>query len=146
MDPLRPLLDLQSGVVSRRQALAAGLEPHDLRRLVRRRELAPLFPGAYVDHTGDPTWLQRAWGALLVCGAHEVGGRWDGAALAGSSALRAADGPGRCEDGGPIHVAVPRERRVQAPPGIVVVRTVRLDERVWWNLAPPRLTYDEAAL
>lgn len=146
MDSLRHVLDLQSGVVSRRQVLAAGLAPHDLRRLVRRRELAPVFPGAYVDHTGVPTWLQRAWGALLVCGAHEVGGRWDGAALAGASALRVADGPGRGEDGGPIVVAVPCERRVQAPPGIVVVRTRQIDERVRWNLAPPRLTYDEAAL
>lgn len=146
MDLLRPLLDLQSGVVARRQVLAAGLESHDLRRLVRRRELAPLFPGTYVDHTGDPTWLQRAWGALLVCGAHEVDGRWDGAALAGTSALRVADGPERGKDGGPIVVAVPHDRRVKAPPGIVVVRTAGLDERVRWNLAPPRLTYDEAAL
>ncbi len=146
MDCLRPLLARQSGVVARRQALAAGLEPHDLRRLVRRRELAPLFPGTYVDHTGAPTWMQRAWGALLVCGAHEVDGRWDGAALAAASALRAADGPGRGEDAGPIVVAVPRERRVHAPAGIVVVRTRRLDERVRWNLAPPRMTYNEAAL
>lgn len=146
MDPLRPLLARQSGVVARRQALAAGLEPHDLRRLVRRRELAAMFPGTYVDHTGRPTWLQRAWAALLVCGAHQVDGGWGGAALAGASALRAADGPGRGEDAGPIVVAVPRERRVHAPAGIVVVRTGRLEERVRWNLAPPRMSYDEAAL
>lgn len=146
MHPLRPLLDHQAGVVARRQALAAGLEPHDLRRLVRRRELAPLFPGTYVEHTGVPTWPQRAWAALLVCGAREVDGRWHGAALAGASALRAADGPGRGDDDGTIVVAVPGGRRVRAPSGIVVVRTARIDERVRWNLSPPRMTYDEAAL
>ena len=42
---LRPLLLAQAGVVSRAQALQVGLQPHDLRRLVRRRELAPLLPG-----------------------------------------------------------------------------------------------------
>jgi hypothetical protein len=53
-------LALQAGVISRRQALSAGLEPHDVRRLLRRREWALLHPGVYVDHTGTPSWLQRA--------------------------------------------------------------------------------------
>ncbi|GAA1934021.1 type IV toxin-antitoxin system AbiEi family antitoxin domain-containing protein [Nocardioides hwasunensis] len=145
MDRLAPLLSAQGGVVSRRQALEVGLLPHDLRRLVRRRELAPIHPGVFVDHTGSPTWLQHAWAAVLFCAAR---GEEQGvaAALGGASAMRAADGPGRGNHDGPIVVAIPRERRVVAPVGIRVVRTFALDERVLWNLRPPRMTYDEAAL
>ncbi len=39
MNPeLRALLERQSGVISRRQALGAGLRPHDIQRLMRRRD------------------------------------------------------------------------------------------------------------
>lgn len=142
------LLLAQDGVVSRAQALHAGLHPHDLRRLVRRRDLAPLLPGVYVSHTGEPSWVQRAWGAVLACASPRgVAGASLGAALAGASAMRAADGPGRPgADNGPIQVVVPRSRRVVAPPGVAVTRTFLLHDRVQWNLGPPRLRYDEAAL
>lgn len=146
MDELRSLLTDQGGVVSRRQSHALGLAPHDLRRLVRRRDLTPVFPGVFVDHTGIPTWHQRAWGAVLFCAPHVDDWQGPGAALAGASAVRAADGPGRGDDSGPIVVAIARERRVLAPPGIVVVRTHDLAERVQWNLGPPRMRYAEAAL
>ena len=153
MERLAQAFGDQSGVISRRQALALGLEPHDLRRLVRRRLLTPLLPGVYVDHTGPPTWIQRAWGGVLLCATDARRGpqgapRADGlgAALCGASAMRAADGPGRGEDAGPIWVAVARERRVVAPSGITVVRTFGLEDRVLWNLGPPRMRYDEAAL
>ena len=142
------LLLAQDGVVSRAQALHAGLRPHDLRRLVRRRELAPLLPGVYVSHTGEPSWVQQAWGAVLACASPRgVAGASLGAALAGASAMRAADGPGRPgADNGPIQVVVPRSRRVVAPRGVAVTRTFLLHDRVQWNLGPPRLRYDEAAL
>jgi hypothetical protein len=145
---LQALLLAQGGVVSRAQALQVGLQPHDLRRLVRRRDLAPFLPGVYVDHTGEPSWVQRAWGAVLSCSSPRgMVGADLGAALAGASALRAADGPGRPgADDGPIHVVVPRSRRVVAPRGVRVVRTFLLHDRVQWNLGPPRLRYEEAAL
>ena len=44
-----------------------------------------VHPGVYVNHTGELTWLQRAWAAVLFA--------WP-AALSHDSALRAADGPG----------------------------------------------------
>ena len=153
MEPIAPNLARQCGVISRRQVEAAGLAPHDLRRLLRRRDLTPLFPGVYVDHTGTPTWVQRAWAGVLFCAAHDsrrrLGGPRDddlGAALCGPSAVRAADGPGRGDDAGPIWVAVARDRRVLAPTGITVVRTFGMQDRVLWNLGPPRMRYEEAAL
>ena len=42
--------------------------------------------------------------------------------------------------------AIPTERRILAPAGIRVVRTSGLGGRVQWNLGPPRMRYDEAAL
>lgn len=138
MELIRPTLTAQAGVVSRAQLRALEIEPHDIRRLVHRRELSTIHPGVYLDHTGDPTWIQRAWAGVLVC--------WP-AGLAAESAMRAADGPGRRHgEEGPIRVVIDRERRVVAPPGVRVVRTYGLDKRVLWNLGPPRMRYDEAAL
>ncbi|MFS3127720.1 hypothetical protein ACLM5J_04870 [Nocardioides sp. Bht2] len=136
---LPAMLDLQSGVVARRQLLRAGLTESDLRRMLRRRELALLMPGVYLQHTGEPSWLQRAWGGVLPA--------WP-AALCADSALRAWDGPGRRghRDGDPIHVAIARDRRTVTTPGLVVHRLVHLDSKVLWNLAPPRLRIEEAAL
>ena len=100
-------------MLSRAQALAGGLSDADIRRLVRRRELARIHPGVFVNHTGQPTWRQRAWAAVLL--AHP-------AVLFGVSSLRAFDGPGRRghDDSGPIHVAIDRDRQCRRPGGVVV--------------------------
>jgi len=126
----------QAGVVSRRQAMAAGLSENDLRRLIRRRELVVVPPGIYVSHTGELTWLQRAWAAVLFA---------DPAALSHDSALRAADGPGKHKEE-LVHVAVARDRRVSAPAGVRIHRMTHLEDRVMWNRSPPRQRYEDAAL
>lgn len=128
----------QEGVASRRQLLAAGLHDHDIRRLLRRRELATVHPGVFVDHTGAPSWIQRAWAGVLWA--------WP-AALSGESALRATDGPGRQRDhAGDIQVAVAHGRTVKALPGLTIVRRRGLESDVLWNLGPPRIRYEEAVL
>jgi hypothetical protein len=139
MDRIEELLDLQAGVISRSQVLAAGDGDHDVRRRLRRREWAIVHDGVYVDHTGPLTWLQRAWAAVLFA--------WP-ASLCHHSALRATDGPGRPahDDTGPIHIAVDRDRRVRAPAGIVVHRLAGLQEKSHSNTSPPRLRVEEAAL
>lgn len=133
---MHPLLADQAGVISRRQLLAAGHRPHDVARMIRRRELVPLHPGVYVDHTGAPTEAQLGWAAVLAC--------WP-AALSHTSALRAHEGwpaPARAE----IHVVVPRDHTPVRRPGITVHRTAHLDTRVMWHLAPPRVRYADALL
>jgi hypothetical protein len=136
-DALAPILLDQAGVISRDQVLDAGLVPHDLARLVRRRDLTRMHPGVYRDHTGEPTFVQRCWGGVLLY--------WP-AALAGETALRATEGPGSRRPAEPIHLAVARDRRISPPSGLTVMRTDRLHEQVLWNVGPPRLRYEEAAI
>ncbi|MBE7323944.1 type IV toxin-antitoxin system AbiEi family antitoxin domain-containing protein [Nocardioides sp. Y6] len=134
---LVPLLSLQSGVVSRRQAMQVGLMPHDLRRLERRRELARVHPGVYVDHTGPLTWEQRAWAGVLHAAP---------AALCDVSALRVGGGPFRPGDDTLIHVAVDRHRRIATPPGVRIHRVAHLEAITSWHRSPPRLRLEHAVL
>lgn len=122
--------------MARHQLVALGLQPHDVRRLVRRRELAPVHRGVYVTHTGEPSWRQRAWAAVLY--AHP-------AALWGPSALAVAHRR-RTPPAGPVHVAVDETRRVVDTPGVVVHRVTGLQRRAHWRANPPRMRTEEAAL
>lgn len=134
---LQPTLVDQGGVISRPQVLAAGLTAHDLARLVRRRDLTPVHRGVYLAHTGEPTFIERCWAGVLLM--------WP-AALAGETAMRATEGPGSRRPDQPIQLAVHLDRRVKPPSGLNIVRTHRLTEQVLWNLGPPRLRYEEAAV
>ncbi len=130
---------MQAGVGTRAQLETLRYAPHDLARWRRRRELVALHPGVYVDHTGQPTWLQRAWAAVL---------HLEPAALCHESALRIADGPGRLDRGVDevIHVMVAERRRVLAPPGVRVHRRRDFEQLILRNLSPPRQRYEAAAL
>jgi hypothetical protein len=132
------LLALQSGVASRRQLTQVGVAPHDLQRMVRRRELVRVHDGVFVDHTGELTWLQRAWVGVQLA--------WP-SALSHDSALRATDGPGRTgRDDSVIHLAVARDRRLLVPAGYRLHRMARLHSQVMWNASPPRVRVEEALL
>lgn len=132
------LLALQCGVISRRQVLAAGGRDHDIARQLRRRIWARVHDGVYVDRTGDLSWKQRAWAAVLY--------HWP-AALDGASALVAhgvrATGsrpPSR------IEVAIDRTRSVTEGDGISVTRRMDLDGQALMNLCPPRVRVEQALL
>lgn len=120
----------QAGVTSRQQFLAGGWQPHDIRRAIRRRELAAVHPRIYVDHTGPPTWLQRAWAAVLFASP---------AVLAGESALHV---DGVLAASGPIVVAIDAARRVRAPNGVEVRRVVGLGCWARWHGGPPRVSVE----
>jgi len=116
-------LILQAGVVSRAQMRGAGATPRQIRRLLDRRELTRLYRGVYVEHTGEPTWEQRAWGAVLAVGP---------AALWGPSALY--------REGRPIHVAIDRARSTPAPlPGVRIHHVSDLRGRSDRRRRPPRM-------
>ncbi|MCH1867316.1 type IV toxin-antitoxin system AbiEi family antitoxin domain-containing protein [Nocardioides sp. CFH 31398] len=131
------LLTHQDGVVTRRQAEDHGLRPHDIARLLRRKEWARLWRGVYVDHTGRPTWRQRAWAAVLSC--------WP-AALDGASALRPVERLHQ-DDDAPVFVAIDRSRtRPVAPPGVIIRQVSGFEDGVQWNASPPRRRYEEAII
>ena len=135
LDAVSDLLAQQDGVVSRGQLLDAGLTQAHLDTLLRRRELVVVHPGVYLTHTGTPTWSQRSWAAILY---------------AGRSALHlecALHQPGKdTPPKGPIRVAVDWSRRVAPRAGIVIHRVRELDGQVQWNLSPPRVRLEVAAV
>src|SRR5688572_10603389 len=129
----------QDGVVARSQLLDLGATPHDVRRMVRRRELAAVHPGVYVDHTGVPSRSQRRWAAVLAVAP---------AALHRETALEAAGlTRDRTPTGeGPIHVMVDARRTPLAPDGVQVER---VRDAASWVVAvrrPPRATVEFASL
>ena len=126
---VRRLLRSQDGVVARRQLLELDGHDHDLERMLRRKELATVHAGVYVDHTGVLSPRQRAWAAVLVAAP---------AALCRESVLDLSHQP--------VHVAIDSSRRVRAPEGVVVHRVARLEERALWNLSPPRMRVEDAVL
>jgi very-short-patch-repair endonuclease len=133
---LAAYLQGQLGVVARRQALAAGLTPEQVARLVRRRELAPIHPGVYVDHTGEPTWTQLAWAAVLHT--------WP-AALSHGSALGVAEGQASPHRTLPVEVVVLKDRHLGAPSGVRLHRSRHAPQRTVAG-SPPRIRYEEAVL
>lgn len=123
--------EIQGGVVARWQLRELHAQDHDIRRLVRNRELTAIHPGVYANHTGNLTWGQRAWAAVLVC--------WP-AALTGRSALP------KPPERAPIEVMVPLDRTVRAPRGVIVRRRARFEGYVDWAAYPPRQLIAEAAI
>jgi hypothetical protein len=136
---IEELLRHQSGVLSRAQALACGDEVWDIRRRIRRNEWVRLLPGVYVDHTGEPTWTQRAWAGVVYLAP---------AALAGQAAIRACVGPTwrRCEESAPIEIAVAPDRNVAVPSGYLRRRPAHFHDSVHWNATPPRINLEDATL
>ncbi|GAA1159365.1 type IV toxin-antitoxin system AbiEi family antitoxin domain-containing protein [Nocardioides aquiterrae] len=133
---MEKLLRAQAGTASRRQLEQCGLDPHDIERLLRRRELVRVLPGVFVDHTGPLTWLQRAWVGTLY---------YAPAVLAGDSALRGAIAGWRCREHA-IWIAIDESRRRDEVPGYRVCRVRGLTDRIQPNASPPRLRLEEAAI
>jgi hypothetical protein len=123
------LLRHQCGVISRRQLSEGGAGDHDVRRWERQRLLRRVHHGVYADHTGPLTWEQRAWAAVLC--------HWP-AALSHQSCLETP--------GDVIHVAVDASRHPRSTSEVRVHRLADFHDRVQWNLSPPRIRLEDAAL
>ena len=130
LSDLRPLLDHQSGIASRRQLRDAGAAPNDVRRWLRSRQLVTVYPGVYARHNGPLTWSSRAWAAVH---------RYWPAGLVLDTAVDLA--------GDVIHVGV-REGRsgLTRERGIQVHRLRHLDDRIQWNRSPPRQRLEDAVI
>lgn len=126
----------QGGVVTRAQALGAGLTRDAVKARLRSGRWRRLFPGVYITFTGDPTPATRRWAAVLGAG--------DGAVLSHRSA---AEEVGLADPGSDaIHVTIPARRRLTPPPGVVVHRCAHLAERRHPTRRPPQTRVEDTVL
>lgn len=134
------LMAAQEGVVSRRQVHTHGFDDSFIESRIRRKDWARVHRGVYVDHTGSPTWKQRAWAAVLVT--------WP-SALCHESALVLAGLRSPDVDAlrRPIlHVAVDQSRRVEKVAGVRIHRVTDLEEVVQLSRSLPRVRLEHALL
>src|SRR5690242_10570063 len=121
-DALFRVLEQQLDVISRQQALAAGLTRHAL--AYRLRPGGPwrgLLPGVYLAANGAPTTLQQEMAALLYAGR--------GSVITGSAALRCHYI--RTELTEIIDVLVPSARQRRDTNFVRLHRTTRMPGRIW---------------
>ena len=127
----------QSGVISRAQAQANGLSEGDIRRLLRRREWVKVHPGVYVNHTGELDLAPASVGSGAV-------------RLAGRAEPRLGTPRGRrarkAQGGGHPRRGDPRSTASRPLPDVYIHRMTHLHARTQWNLGPPRVRYEDAAL
>src|SRR6266567_833086 len=134
------VLGQQNDLITRPQALAAGLTDGALRRkLLSGGPWRVILPGVYLAHNGDLTVGQRAVAAVLYAGR--------GCVITGPAALR------RLGVRGPLYaqvdVLIPATTRRLSTSFVQVYRTTRMPERPW-NLeglrwAPPARAVADAA-
>ena len=136
----RVLADLQDGVVSRGQLLAAGLSPSQARRNIENQRWRTLLPGVYATFTGPVGAIARTWSALLYAGT--------GAAASHDTALWLAGLREEAID--PVHIVIPASRRVLRQPGIRIHLSRTLADAgraiVHPSAAPPRIRLEDALL
>jgi hypothetical protein len=111
LDRIDAVVARQAGVVSRAQALAAGLDPREVDRLLARRRWWPLHPRIYLAPGYPLTDEARVRAAALWGG--------DGAVVAGAAALWWQGLGPRAP--ATVGLAVPR-RRPAARPGVTAHR------------------------
>ncbi|MGH3179392.1 MAG: hypothetical protein ACRDPF_36630 [Streptosporangiaceae bacterium] len=121
-DTLSRILIEQLDVITRSQALVAGMTGHALRH--RLRTGGPwrgLLPAVYMAATGAPTTLQQEMAALLYAG--------PGSVITGPAALRSHHI--RCELTEIVDVLVPSTRQRRDTSFVRLHRTSRMPARIW---------------
>lgn len=120
---LSQLLKRQNSLLTRRQALDAGVHPNVVRRRIRPGgRWQELLPGVYLAVTGTPTRDQRDLAAVLYGG--------PGATLTGHAALARHGMRKRSHD---VDVLIPATRHRQSTGFVVVHRTRRLPAHVCYE-------------
>jgi predicted transcriptional regulator of viral defense system len=125
----------QSGAISRRQLLDAGLTSQMITTRLERGRWQQLHRGVYAAFNGPPpreTWL---WAAVLRAG--------DGAVLSHQTAAELhglIDSPAEA-----IYLTVPATRRITIP-GLVIRMSGRIGQARQPNRDPPRTSVEETVL
>jgi len=107
---LREAAHFQAGVITRQQALRAGLSRSTIASRLRHGRWQPIYLGVYATFTGPISRQAQLWAAVLYAGkgaqlSHETAAELNGLTDRRSSL---------------IHVTIPPDRRVIAPKGVKI--------------------------
>jgi len=133
---LKTLLRSQDGVLSRSQALAAGVTRGAIRQHLATGRWQRLHPGVYATFSGAVPRAAWLWAALLAAGPGAMLSHETAAELAGIG-----DRPTPT-----VHVTVPHGRRVARIPGVVVHRSRRVGRQLHPAKEPPQTRVEETIL
>ena len=135
-DSLADLAARQRGILTRRQALAAGLTDDMIRARLDSGSWQRLHTGVYAEFSGQPERAATLWAAVLRGG--------PGAALSYQTAAeldRLTDRPSAL-----IHLTVPSARKVMPISGIVLHARRDVLNATHPSRLPPRLRIEETVL
>ena len=133
---LRNLVENQGGVVSRAQALKAGLPIGVIKFRVSSGRWQQMYPGVYATFTGGPGRSVSLWAAVLLGG--------PGAMLSHETAAELQRLTDKSVE--TIHLTVPGPRHVLAAHGVTIHRARRAVEAVERDRNPPRTRVEETVL
>ena len=128
--------EARDGVISRPEAIEAGLAASTPAWLARDGRWRRIHRGVYRLYTGDPPRDARLWAAICRAGPGAVLSHQTAAELDGL-----ADRPGPT-----IHVTIPVQRRVAPIGGVTIHRSNRIAEAVHPVRRPPRTRIEETVL
>ncbi|MGD0683803.1 MAG: type IV toxin-antitoxin system AbiEi family antitoxin domain-containing protein [Streptosporangiaceae bacterium] len=133
---LAELAEYQRGVITRQQALAAGLASSAICYRVSSGRWQRLYPGVLAVFSGEPGRATLLWAAVLRAGPAAALSHQTAAELNGLTRKTA----------GLIHVTVPSARRVEPAPGLVIHRSARVLAARHPSQTPPRTRIEETVL
>jgi hypothetical protein len=127
----------QAGVITRAQALAAGISRHAIYARLASGRWQQLHAGVYATYSGPPARESRLWAAVL--------GARPGAVLCHQTAAE-LHGLLEPRKGAAIHVMVPRGHALAPMKGVVIHYSRRADVARHPALEPPRTRLEETVL
>jgi hypothetical protein len=130
------IIDQQNGVISRAQALASGIDPDMIGRLVRGGRWQRLQRGVYSAFTGPPNRDALLWSAVQRAGPGAVLSHQTAAELFRLTDTRSSL----------IHVTIPVTRRSGPVSGVVIHRSRRVADARHPALQPPRTRIEDTVI
>jgi very-short-patch-repair endonuclease len=130
------LLRLQSGVISRRQAVSCRMDADTIDNQLRSGRWQRLQTGVYATFTGTPSRDAELWAVVLRAGPGAALSHQTAAQLHGMTEVRAET----------THVTVPATRHPEPIRGAIIHRAGRLDQARHPVMLPPRTRVEDTTL
>lgn len=130
------ILRTQSGVISRQQALGAGLAATAVDNKLRNQRWHRMHQGVYATFSGVPDRQAQLWAVILRAGPQAALSFRTAAELYGLAR----------EPSSLIHVTVPRNQRIKPISGAVIHYSHAAEHRRHPTLQPPRTLVEDTVL